>query len=229
MPLDELGGALNIGYSGTLGKYTNGLVSRLVGAKLPGGFGLSAVKGHFSKTWGLGPGRIDGALLISLTMEPPKRFGTEPEARSWLDSVAQAYSKQTGISLSAGGAGGSGGAAAGGAVVNSEALIAVQSQSNDLVERQVETLLRYLGKDAREGHRLRDSQKLETLALQDKLDAINKEHGDDYINGIQPVFEPLKARHFNSAFNWVRQDALCMFYDIMYVFSLLEKLTEVLH
>jgi 3-oxoacyl-ACP reductase-like protein len=79
--------------------------------------------------------------------------------------------------------------------------------------------MRFLGKDSRAGHRLRDVAKAETLELQNKLDAISKEHGEDYINGIKPVFEPLKARHFNSAFNWVRQDALCMFYDIMYVFS----------
>lgn len=78
--------------------------------------------------------------------------------------------------------------------------------------------MRFLGRDTREGYRARDAQKTETAALQDQLDAISREHGEDYINGIQPVFEPLKARHFNSAFNWVRQDALCMFYDIMFVF-----------
>jgi fatty acid synthase subunit alpha len=32
-------------------------------------------------------------------------------------------------------------------------------------------------------------------------------HGDTYI-GIQPVFDALKARHFDSSWNWVRQDIL---------------------
>ena len=50
-----------------------------------------------------------------------------------------------------------------------------------------------------------------------KLDLIAREHGDEYINGIQPSFDPLKARHFNSSWNWVRQDALTMWFDILCV------------
>lgn len=216
MPLDELGSALNVGYSGSLGKYTSGLISRMVGAKLPGGFGMSAAKGHLQKQWGLGAGRTDGALLIGLTMEPAKRLGAEAEAKTWLDSVAQAYASQAGISLSAGGSSGGGSSGGGGAVIDSEALDALEAKQLDLASQQVETLNRFLGRDARVGFRQKDSQKAETDALQAKLDSILREHGEDYISGIQPAFEPLKARHFNSAFNWVRQDALCMMYDIIF-------------
>ena len=216
LPLDELGAALNVGYAGILGKHTSGLVSRMVGSKLPGGFGISAVKAHLSKQWGLGPGRTDGALLIGLTMEPPKRLGSEGDAKVWLDSVAQSYAQQAGISLSSGGGGGGGGAASGGAVVDSEALNKLQALQDEFVSQQVDVLLRYLKRDGREGFRLADAQKIDGESLQLQLDAINREHGENYINGIQPSFEPLKARHFNSAFNWVRQDALSMFYDIIF-------------
>ncbi|EGF98545.1 uncharacterized protein MELLADRAFT_79679 [Melampsora larici-populina 98AG31] len=41
MPLDELGAALGSSYSGTMGKHTSRLVSRLIGSKMPGGFGMS--------------------------------------------------------------------------------------------------------------------------------------------------------------------------------------------
>ncbi|KAF9062802.1 hypothetical protein BDP27DRAFT_1368514 [Rhodocollybia butyracea] len=34
--------------------------------------------------------------------------------------------------------------------------------------------------------------------------------------GMGPVFDPAKARHFDSSWNWVRQDALMMFYDIIF-------------
>lgn len=30
------------------------------------------------------------------------------------------------------------------------------------------------------------------------------------------MFEPLKARHFNSVYNWVRQDAVHLFFDIIF-------------
>ena len=50
LPLKELGAALGVGFSGNLGKYTTGLVSRLIGGKMPGGFNLSAIKSHLSKS-----------------------------------------------------------------------------------------------------------------------------------------------------------------------------------
>lgn len=214
LPLEELGAALNVGYGGTLGKHMSGVVSRMVGSKMPGGFGISGVKGHFSKAWGLGPGRTDGALLVAVTMEPAKRLGSEGEAKAFLDGVAQAYAQQAGISLSQGGGGGGGAAGGGGAVINSEEFEKFQSSQDTFVAQQVEVLLRYLKRDSRDGHRLFDAQKAETATLQEKLDAINREHGDDYVSGIQPVFDSRKARHFDSAWNWVRQTALEMFYDM---------------
>ncbi|GAA5980800.1 hypothetical protein JCM11641_002656 [Rhodosporidiobolus odoratus] len=216
MPLSELGAALNQGYSGSLGKYTSGLVSRMMGAKMPGGFGLSGAKAHLSKAHGLGPGRVDGVLLVALTKEPEKRLGSEAEAKTWLDGIASAYAAQAGISLGGGGGGGGGAVGGVGFVMDTEALDKMQAKQNDFVSQQVEVFLRYLGKDSRAGHRLADMQKAEVAALQEKLDSIAKEHGDAYVQGIQPVFTPLKARHFNSSWNWVRQDALTMWMDILF-------------
>ncbi|GAA6028849.1 hypothetical protein JCM8097_007429 [Rhodosporidiobolus ruineniae] len=216
MPLSELGAALNQGYSGSLGKYTSGLVARMMGAKMPGGFGLSGAKAHLSKAHGLGPGRTDGVLLVALTKEPEKRLGSEAEAKTWLDGVASAYASQAGISLGGGGGGGGGAVGGVGFVMNTEELDKMQAKQNDFVSQQVEVFLRYLGKDSRAGHRLADLQKAEVAALQEKLDSIAKEHGDAYVQGIQPVFNPLKARHFNSSWNWVRQDALTMWMDILF-------------
>lgn len=102
-----------------------------------------------------------------------------------------------------------------GMMIDTEQLDKMQAKQDDFVSQQVEVFLRYLGRDSRTGHRLADLQKAEVAALQDKLDAISREHGEAYIQGIQPVFTPLKARHFNSSWNWVRQDALMMWMDIL--------------
>ena len=59
-------------------------------------------------------------------------------------------------------------------------------------------------------------EKASSAELQAKLDSIAKEHGDTYIEGIQSVFDPLTARRFDSTWNWVHQDALVMFYDIIF-------------
>ena len=215
LPLDELGSSLSAGYSGALGKHTNGLISRLVGGKMPGGFNLTAIKAHLTKSWGLGPSRSDGVLLLGLTIKPPKRLGSEAEAKTWLDTVVAAYAQQSGISLSSGAASGGGGGG-GGAVINSEEFIQFQAEQYEFARRQVELYMRYLDLDPREGAHAANNEKANAQALQDKLDAISREHGDGYINGIQPVFEPLKARHFDSSWNWVRQDALIMWYDIFH-------------
>lgn len=216
LPLEELGSALNVGYSGSLGKYTAGLISRLIGGKMPGGFNSSAIKAYLSKSWGLGSLRADGVLLHGATMEPPKRLGGEAEAKAWLDSVVAVYAQRSGISLSSGSAGGAGGAASGGATINSEEFVKFQAEQEQFARQQIEVYMRYLKCDSRAGELKYDVEKTNSAALQSKLDAISREHGDSYIDGIQPAFDILKARHFDSSWNWVRQDALLMFYDIIF-------------
>ncbi|KAH8117927.1 fatty acid synthase [Phellopilus nigrolimitatus] len=216
LPLEELGSAMQSGYTGALGKHTGGLVSRLVGSKMPGGFNLSAIKAHLSKTWGLGSARADGIMLLGLTMEPPKRLSSEVEAKAWLDSIVPIYTSRSGISLSQGGAASGGGGASGGAVINSEEFLKFQTDQEKFVSQQIELFMRYLNRDSRSGEIAFDNEKTNSAALQARLDAITREHGDLYLDGIQPVFDPLKARHFDSSWNWVRQDALLMFYDIIF-------------
>jgi fatty acid synthase subunit alpha len=176
LPLEELGSALSSGYNGALSKHTSGLVSRLVGGKMPGGFNATSVKAHISKAWGLGPSRSDGVLLLATTMEPPKRLGSEAEAKVWLDTIVAAYAQQTGISLSSGGAGGGGGGggSGGGAVINSEQFTKFQAKQDDFAAHQIELYMRYLNRDSRHGDRLYDIEKSNTPALQAKLDDITR-------------------------------------------------------
>lgn len=61
-----------------------------------------------------------------------------------------------------------------------------------------------------------DKERSNNLALQARLDSITRDHGDAYLDGIQPRFDPLKARHFDSSWNWARQDALLMHCDIIH-------------
>ncbi|KAI6168120.1 hypothetical protein EDD17DRAFT_746406 [Pisolithus thermaeus] len=216
LSLEELGSALGVGHPGTLGKYTSGLISRMIGGKMPGGFNASAIKTYLSKTWGLGSSRADGVLLLGTTMEPAKRLASESEAKAWLDTIVSLYAQRAGITLSSGGAGGAAAGAGGGAVINSEEFLKFQADQNKFVAQQVELYMRYLNRDSRAGEIAYDKEKANSAQLQARLDAIAREHGDTYIDGIQPAFDPLKARHFDSSWNWVRQDALLMYYDIIH-------------
>ncbi|KAK0213643.1 fatty acid synthase alpha subunit-like protein, partial [Armillaria fumosa] len=216
LPLEELGSALSSSFGGALGKYTSGLVSRMVGGKMPGGFNSSAVKAHLSKSWGLGPSRSDGVLLLATTMEPPKRLASEPEAKTWLDSVVAVSAQRSGISLSAPSAGGGRGGGSGGPTINSEEFLKFQADQEQFAAQHIELYVRYLKRDSRAGEIAFDKEKAHSEELQAKLDSIAKEHGDVYIDGIQSAFDPIKARHFDSSWNWARQDALLMYYDIIF-------------
>ncbi|WVQ81978.1 hypothetical protein IAT38_004105 [Cryptococcus sp. DSM 104549] len=216
LPLDELGAALSVGYS-ALGKHAMALTNRMVASKFPGGFNISAARAHLNKQWGLGPLRTDSALFFGILNEPAKRLGSEGEAKAFLDTLAQGYASFAGISLSSGAAAGGGaGGGGGGAVMNSEEFDKFVLKQEEQAQREIELLSRYLGKDPRAGEKKADEEKATAEELQAKLDAIKLEHGDAYLDGIAPVFSALKARTFDSSWNWVRQSSIQLFYDIIH-------------
>jgi fatty acid synthase subunit beta len=199
LPLDELGAALGVGYAG-LGKHAMALTNRMVASKFPGGFNISAARAHLNKQWGLGPLRTDSALFFGILAEPPKRLGSDAEAKAFLDALANSYASYSGISLAAPGAGGGGGGGGGGgAVMNSEEFDKFVAKQGEHAQREIELLSRYLGKDPREGDMKANKEKASVEELQAKLDAIKLEHGDAYLDGITPVFSALKARTFDSS------------------------------
>jgi malonyl CoA-acyl carrier protein transacylase/acyl dehydratase len=202
LPLEELGASL--GYSGSLGKHMNMMISRLISQKFPGGFPLSAAHQYLSKTWGLGPARCDAVMVRGITNEPAARLGSEADAKAWLDQTAKLYATEHGVTLAQGtGASATGGNGA--PVMNSEEFDKYKSDHDAFVTQHVELYMRYLGKSSRDGNNLYMNEKARSQVLQSELDAINKEHGEQYIKGIRPVFDVQKARHFDSAWNWVRQ------------------------
>lgn len=215
IPLDELGASMQATFNGQLGKQSSSLIARLISSKMPGGFNNTSARKHLETRWGLGPGRQDGVLLLALTMEPPARLGSENDAKAFLDDVSNKYATQAGISLSAptAAAGGGGG---GGMMMDPEAIDALTKDQRALFKQQLELLARYLKMDLKEGDKAHVASKKSESALQAQLDLWNVEHGEFYAAGIEPVFTPLKARVYDSSWNWARQDALLMFYDIIF-------------
>ncbi len=215
-PLDELGAAMQATFNGQLGKQSTSLIARMVSSKMPGGFNITAVRKHLETRWGLASGRQDGVLLLALTMEPAARLGSENDAKAFLDDVSQKYASQAGISLSSGPAGGDAGAGAGGMMMDPAAIDALTKDQRALFKQQLELFARYLKMDLRAGDKAAVASKQNEAALQAQLDLWTTEHGEFYADGIRPSFSPLKARVYDSSWNWARQDALAMYYDIIF-------------
>ncbi|KAK8051828.1 hypothetical protein PG993_003213 [Apiospora rasikravindrae] len=215
-PLDELGAVMQATFNGQLGKQSLALIARLVSSKMPGGFNITAARKYLETRWGLGPGRQDGALLLAITMEPSARLGSENDAKAFLDDVAQKYATNAGVSLSTAAAAGPAAGGGGGMMMDPAAIDALTKDQRALFKQQLELLARYLKMDLRAGEKAAQVSQESSKVLQAQLDLWSAEHGDFYAAGIEPVFSPLKARTYDSAWNWARQDALHMFYDIIF-------------
>ncbi|KAI9836057.1 MAG: hypothetical protein M1819_001668 [Sarea resinae] len=215
-PLDELGASMQATFNGQLGKQSSSLVARMVSSKMPGGFNITAVRKYLESRWGLGAGRQDGALILAITMEPTARLGSENDAKAYFDDVANKYAANAGISLAAPTAAADGGAAGGGMMMDPAALDALTKDQRALFKQQLELFARYLKIDLRAGDKAFVGAKQTESALQAQLDLWNTEHGEFYAAGIEPAFSPLKARVYDSSWNWARQDALNMYYDIIF-------------
>lgn len=214
-PLDELSGSLQATFDGQLGKQSSSLIARLVSSKMPGGFNITAVRKYLESRWGLASGRQDGVLLFALTAEPATRLGSETDAKAYLDTVANKYAAHAGVDLSTPAAADAG-AQGGGMMMDPAAIDALTKDQRALFKQQLELLARYLKMDLRAGDKAYVQSQQTQSTLQGQLDLWHAEHGDVYASGIEPSFDALKARVYDSHWNWARQDALSMYFDIIF-------------
>lgn len=218
MPLSELADAFQETFNAGFGKVTSSLVARLISSKMPGGFSVGAARKYMKSRWGLQTGRQDAVLLYAVTREPAQRLAAENDAHGFFDGLVQQYATKNGVDLAAAqqssnAAGGAGGAAV---AVDPEALEAITKDNKQLARQQLETLARYLKVDLTSGVKTAEKQKEATAVLQAQLDLWGEEHGEFYASGIKPAFSRLKARVYDSYWNWARQDALAMYFDIIF-------------
>ncbi|ORX72734.1 hypothetical protein DL89DRAFT_264942 [Linderina pennispora] len=170
-------------YSGSLGRYTMAMFSRLVSTKFPGSISQSAVRHHLKSAYGLGTLRQNGSQQ--------KRLPDDEAAYKWLDSVAQVYAQVEGITFnttnpnSAAGANGS-------------------PVSNAAVIEKVESNQRV---------RSLEHSETRVNELETQLGQIRDELGDSLVDGSSGKFNKLKARRYSSYWNWARQDALEWIYS----------------
>ncbi|RYP51917.1 hypothetical protein DL768_002885 [Monosporascus sp. mg162] len=215
-PLDELGGLMQATFNGQLGKTTQGLIARVISSKMPGGFNITTARKYLETRWGLGPGRQDGVLVFAITMEPASRLGSEADAKAFFDDVTQKYASHAGVSLSSAAAAGPAGGSGGAMMMDPEALDALTKDQKVLYKNQLELLARYLKIDLRAGEKAAQATQQSQAVLQAQIDLWTAEHGDFYASGIEPSFSPLKARSYDSSWNWARQDVLSMYYDVLF-------------
>ena len=217
-PLEELAETFQDTFSGSLGKQSTSLISRLISSKMPGGFTITVARKYLQSRWGLPSGRQDSTLLVALSNEPAARLASEADAKSFLDGQAQKYASIAGVDLSAASApaAASGAGSAGGATIDAAALDELNKDHQVLARQQLQVLARYLKMDLDGGERKFLKEKDTVKNLQAQLDFLTEELGEFYVGALNTAFSRKKARVFDSSWNWAKQSLLHLYFEIIH-------------
>ncbi|KAI1613404.1 fatty acid synthase subunit alpha reductase [Exophiala viscosa] len=208
LPLDTLCATIQSTFSGKLGKKSSSLIDKMISNKSPGTFQSAGIRKYLKQRWGFGPGRQDSVLLWAVTSAPDFRLKNEDEAKIFLDSVAQIYIAKNGLTPPD--ASREGASAAGQATISAEALEFLEAKQKTVLMEQLTLSARLLGLDLQASDAAVAGLQQRITVLEKQLDLWNTEHGEVYALGIEPIFSSLKARHYDSWWNWGLQDLLTL-------------------
>ncbi len=209
----EIISLLTVSHNGILGKISSTLINKMIGSKMPAGFGMSQIKSYLGSSYGLGSGRIDALLLHALLKEPASRLGSEADAKKWIGDVANEYAARANISFTTLSKGASSQSTS---TVNSEDFLKLQSKLQKHIRSQLELYAKFVDFDLLEASKNIANESTNLEMMQTQLDIWSIEHGNVYMDGIRPAFNVKKARKFDSYWNWARQDVLELYYDFVF-------------
>ncbi|KAL3671875.1 hypothetical protein V7S43_002543 [Phytophthora oleae] len=197
------------------GKVTSALIAKMLASKMPGGFGLSAIKEYLSSERCLPRGRIESVLLHGLTQNPKQRLTDDATAKKWLDGVVDDYAKYIGIDIpylsKLGGM--MAGPAMGQQAMQSSSLPSdFEKRLKSMIADQIDALSSYLGDDQLDWHRKIETEVDMREDLESSVSQWVTEHGEFYGAGIAAKFDPKKERQYDSYWNWAVQDAMELYY-----------------
>jgi fatty acid synthase subunit beta len=222
MPLADLASKFD-NYS-ALGKVTTALINKMLSSKMPGGLSASGVKSYLADTFSVGPQRTEGILLHALTHAPEDRFGSDADAKVWLDRVVDSYSKVVGLTITKGGGGGGGGAAMPmmmgmGSSGPSPDFVKQKSQLQQFMDMQLTGAQDFMGIDNHESTRKLAIETALREEVEGQLKVFLNEHGEVYEAGIRPRFDAKKVRIYESFWNWVIVDAMDLHYTTVFQYK----------
>ena len=211
-PLKELAGALQKSYRGNLRKCLRNRIEKLVSSKMPGSVDMKFVRSYLSTTWRLPPGRQDSVLLRALSQQPASRISKPDEAQTFLDSIAHSYMKDGGLKRP---------------TSNSAALdpgkIMFDSKILAQIKEEQRTLRSRIASILTEDEYPSDLTTIDDdgqADIEKKLTLLETDLGEEFCSGISPIFQPQKARSYDSTWNWAHVDLLTLFHEYVAIQSL---------
>lgn len=198
IPLRNLASTIQTTHDGRPGKCLRSRIDRMMAAKMPASFGMAAAKSYLCDAWGLGAGRQDAVLLLALSQQPSARFKDSREAEAFLDDIAQRHLDSAGLTRQIA-RGTSPNAEE--ALVDPKVLSQLRSEQ-DTLRAKIAALLR-----PEQGNTV-----LENTDHESTLSLYERELGEDFCNGIKPIFQAGHQRSYESAWNWTHIELLSAYY-----------------
>ncbi|KAG3101268.1 Fatty acid synthase subunit beta [Phytophthora idaei] len=193
------------------GNVISALIAKMLASKMPGGFGLSAIKEYLSSERCLPSGRVESVLLHGLTQNPKQRLTDESTAKKWLDGVADDYAQYAGIDipyLSKLGGRMAGPALSQQTMPSSPLSRDFEKRLKTMIADQVDALNSFLGEDKLNWHRQLETEVEVREAIESSLSQWISEHDEGYTAGITGKFDAKKERQYDSYWNWAVQDVM---------------------
>ncbi|KAI8965408.1 putative 3-oxoacyl-synthase [Daldinia sp. FL1419] len=205
IPLKELAATIQTTYDGKLKKCLRTRVEKMVGSKMPGSFDLISGRSYLNDKWGLASGRQDSVLLLALGQQPAARLKKNEDAEEFFDAIAQGYLDGAGLSRQRSTAA----ASPQQTMLDSKVVQQLRDEHSQL-RKKVAALL------CDDDEPVASSDAVDnSTETQDKMDMYEKELGEDFCNGIKPIFKADHQRSYDSIWNWSHVDLLDEYYKLL--------------
>ncbi|KAI0149769.1 putative 3-oxoacyl-synthase [Hypoxylon sp. NC0597] len=204
IPLKELAATIQSSYDGKMKKCLRTRVEKMIGSKMPGSFDLIAARTYLNDKWGLASGRQDAVLLIALGQQPAARLKNDGDAEAFFNTIAQGYLDSAGLSKQRSTAA----ATPQQAMLDSKVVQQLREEHSQL-RRKIAALL-----SGDEEPTPSSATGDNSSEIQDKIDVFEKELGEDFCNGIKPIFKADHQRSYDSVWNWSHVDLLDEYYKL---------------
>ncbi|KAI9045886.1 3-oxoacyl-synthase [Aspergillus affinis] len=205
MSLTALGEALQGGFVGKPGKQMAALVSRLVSGRMPAGFNQNAIQDYLKSRWGLSKGHSIVPMCFATTVEPQLRLPDLETAQTYLDELVNRYGTFQGVDFIAATDQNNQNTRPQSMVIDSASLEALNKDQRDFQRKQLNLLAKHL--EINIENQSADAE-METQGLEKMLQQWDAELDDQFFQGIQPLFDANKARHYDSWWNWAREELI---------------------
>ncbi|GLA42893.1 putative PKS/NRPS-like protein biosynthetic cluster [Aspergillus niger] len=209
MSLANLAEALQGIFSGKLGKQMSALISRFISSKMPAGFNQRSAQMYLHSKWGLEELDAMIPMCFAITVQPLSRLPDAEAAHAYLDNLIGQYAVFEGITMvptqrRSNNENGSMEPIA----INAVALRALRKEQQDLQHKQLRLLADHLQTNI--GALEENSAQMadDILSLQESLEQWNAEFGEEFLEGVRPIFNAKQIRQYDSWWNWVREDLL---------------------